>query len=65
MAEKKASPKKPAAAVKQARSKSFPIVAIGGSAGSFPAIKQFFTHMPGDGGIAFVIIMHLDPNHKG
>lgn len=47
------------------KAKSFPVVAIGGSAGSFPALEKFFTHMPVDSGIAFVIIMHLDPNHKG
>ncbi|HEY4198338.1 MAG TPA: CheR family methyltransferase [Mucilaginibacter sp.] len=65
MAEKKISPKKLAIVPKQHKNKSFPVVAIGGSAGAFPAIKQFFTHMPGDAGIAFIIIMHLDPNHKG
>jgi two-component system, chemotaxis family, CheB/CheR fusion protein len=44
---------------------NFPIVAIGGSAGAFKAIEKFFTHMPSDRGIAFVIVMHLDPSHKG
>jgi len=47
------------------KAKSFPIIAIGGSAGSFAALEKFFTHMPVDSGMAFVIIMHLDPNHKG
>ncbi|MES3018259.1 MAG: CheR family methyltransferase [Bacteroidota bacterium] len=45
--------------------KNFPIACIGGSAGSFQGIEKFFTHMPADSGIAFVIIMHLDPEHKG
>lgn len=45
--------------------KPFPIVAIGGSAGSFYALEKFFTHMPADTGIAFVVIMHLDPNYLG
>ncbi len=45
--------------------KQFPIACIGGSAGSFQAIEKFFTHMSADSGIAFVIIMHLDPDHKG
>ncbi len=43
----------------------FPVVAMGGSAGSFQAFKKFFTHLPSDTGIAFIIIMHLDPNHQG
>src|SRR5690349_16614246 len=45
--------------------KNFPIVAIGGSAGSFPAFEKFFTHMPADSGMAFIIVIHLDPGHKG
>jgi two-component system CheB/CheR fusion protein len=47
------------------KDRSFPIVAIGGSAGAFPAYEKFFTHMPVDSGMAFVIVTHLDPNHKG
>jgi two-component system, chemotaxis family, CheB/CheR fusion protein len=42
----------------------FPIVAIGASAGGLEAMELFFTHMPPDAGIAFVIIQHLDPKHK-
>jgi two-component system CheB/CheR fusion protein len=42
---------------------NFPIVAIGASAGGLEAFEQFFTHMPSDAGIAFVLIPHLDPNH--
>jgi two-component system CheB/CheR fusion protein len=45
--------------------KPFPIVGMGGSAGSFSSFEKFFKHMPADSGMAFVIIMHLDPNHKG
>ncbi|TCC92733.1 CheR family methyltransferase [Pedobacter hiemivivus] len=40
----------------------FPIVALGGSAGSFHAFEQFFLHMPIDSGFAFVIVMHLQAN---
>ncbi len=47
------------------KTKSFPIVAIGGSAGAFSSLERFFTHMPADSGMAFVIIMHLSPNHIG
>lgn len=41
--------------------KSFPIVGMGGSAGSFQSFEKFFLHMPKESGFAFVIIMHLDP----
>lgn len=43
----------------------FHIVALGGSAGSFQALEAFFTHLPLDSGMSYVIIMHLDPNHNG
>jgi two-component system, chemotaxis family, CheB/CheR fusion protein len=46
-------------------SAGFPVVGIGGSAGSFSAMEKFFTHMPADSGMAFVVVLHLDPNHKG
>jgi two-component system CheB/CheR fusion protein len=51
--------------VKLQKSRSFPIVCLGGSAGAFAAFEKFFTHMPADSGMAFVIVIHLDPNHKG
>jgi len=54
-----------AAIVKGSKSKSFPIIGIGGSAGSFTSFEKFFTHLPADSGMAFVIILHLDPQHKG
>ncbi len=43
----------------------FPIVGIGASAGGLEALDQFFQNMPGDSGLAFVVIQHLDPNHSG
>ena len=43
---------------------SFPIVGIGASAGGLEAFDLFFTHMPPDTGMAFVLIQHLDPKHK-
>jgi two-component system CheB/CheR fusion protein len=42
---------------------SFPIIGMGGSAGSFHAFEKFFMHMPIKSGMAFVIIMHLDKSH--
>lgn len=42
----------------------FPIIGMGASAGVLEAFGQFFSHMPKDAGIAFVLIQHLDPNHE-
>jgi len=42
----------------------FPIVGIGASAGGLDAFKRFFTSMPADSGMAFVLVQHLDPNHE-
>ena len=42
----------------------FPVVGIGASAGGFQAIKTFFEHMPRDNGMAFVVILHLSPEHQ-
>ncbi|MDF2465438.1 MAG: sensory box protein [Ramlibacter sp.] len=41
-----------------------PMVGLGGSAGAIPALKQFFESMPVDCGQAFVVIMHLAPEHE-
>ncbi len=43
----------------------FFIVGIGASAGGLEALEQFFTNMPAACGMAFVVIQHLDPTHKG
>ena len=44
---------------------SFPIVGIGASAGGLEALEQFLRHVPAGSGLAFVIVQHLDPTHKG
>ncbi|HEY1718313.1 MAG TPA: chemotaxis protein CheB [Verrucomicrobiae bacterium] len=41
----------------------FPIVGIGASAGGLEAFTQLLTHLPGDTGMAFVLVQHLDPTH--
>ncbi len=41
------------------------IVGMGGSAGALEAFEQFFNTMPADSGLAFVLVPHLDPTHKG
>ena len=43
----------------------FPIVGIGASAGGLEALEQFFGNMPKNSGMAFVVILHLDPTHTG
>jgi two-component system CheB/CheR fusion protein len=40
-----------------------PVVGLGGSAGSIPALQHFFFAMPADSGMAFVVILHLSPEH--
>jgi two-component system, chemotaxis family, CheB/CheR fusion protein len=42
----------------------FPVVGIGASAGGLDAFKRFFSAMPANPGIAFVLIPHLDPTHR-
>jgi PAS domain S-box-containing protein len=42
----------------------FPVVGIGASAGGLEAFRQLLSHLPTDTGMAFVLIQHLDPNHK-
>ncbi len=39
------------------------IVGIGASAGGLEAFTSFFTYMPPDSGMAFVLVQHLDPQH--
>ena len=41
------------------------IVGIGSSAGGLEAVEQFLRHVPPGSGLAFVIVQHLDPTHKG
>src|SRR5262245_50741219 len=55
---------------REARSKFTPlvpgksvIVGIGASAGGLEALKAFFGEVPADTGLAFVVVVHLDPTH--
>jgi two-component sensor histidine kinase len=40
------------------------VVGIGASAGGLEAFRTFLTHMPSDSGMSFVLVQHLDPNHR-
>jgi two-component system, chemotaxis family, CheB/CheR fusion protein len=41
-----------------------PIVGIGASAGGVEALEAFFRSVPGDNGLAFVVVTHLSPDRK-
>jgi two-component system CheB/CheR fusion protein len=40
----------------------FLVVGIGASAGGVQALREFFTNVPPDSGIAYVVILHLSPD---
>jgi two-component system CheB/CheR fusion protein len=40
------------------------VVGLGASAGGLDAFKKFFSVMPADSGLAFVLVQHLDPTHE-
>ena len=40
------------------------IVAIGASAGGIQALQTFFDEIPPDTGAAFIVVLHLDPQHR-
>lgn len=42
---------------------TLPIVGLGGSAGSLQAMQTFFSAMPDDCGMAFVVVVHLAVEH--
>jgi chemotaxis response regulator CheB len=43
---------------------SIPVVGIGASAGGLAALKSLFSHIPGNTGQAYVIVVHLSPEHE-
>ena len=43
---------------------SFPVVGIGASAGGIVALTRFFEQIDEPCGMAFVVILHLSPNHE-
>ena len=51
-------PRPPASAV-------LPVVGIGASAGGLEALETFLKHVPSRSGMAYVVVQHLDPTHKG
>ena len=51
-------------AEKEAKENSFPVVAIGASAGGLEAMMEFLKYLPADTGMAFIYVQHLSPDHK-
>jgi two-component system, chemotaxis family, CheB/CheR fusion protein len=43
---------------------TLPVAGLGGSAGGLAALQTFFERMPANSGIAFVVILHLSPEHE-
>ncbi|RZT42489.1 CheR family methyltransferase [Cupriavidus agavae] len=43
---------------------NFPVVGIGASAGGVEALKTFFETLPARTGAAYVIVVHLSPDHE-
>ncbi len=49
---------------RQGSTPAFPIVGVGASAGGLEALTQLLKHLPADTGLGFVLVQHLDPQHK-
>ena len=43
---------------------NFPVVGIGASAGGLDAFKRLLRAIPGDLGMAYVLVQHLNPSHE-
>lgn len=41
-----------------------PVVGIGASAGGLGALRKFFANVPEGSGLAYVVVVHLSPEHK-
>src|SRR5437899_5081153 len=40
------------------------VVGIGASAGGIPSLREFFSHVRDDSGMAYVVVLHLSPQHE-
>lgn len=52
------------AAKAEVKENSFPVVAIGASAGGLEAMMELLKYLPADTGMAFIYVQHLSPDHK-
>ncbi len=62
-ASRRASPNKPKEIVLPPRN-DFPVVGLGASAGGLEAVGKLLDALPADGGMAFILVQHLDPTHE-
>src|SRR5262249_1583042 len=46
------------------RGEGIPVAGIGASAGGVTALQAFFRALPNETGAAYVVIVHLDPEHQ-
>ncbi|MFK0310098.1 CheR family methyltransferase [Pseudomonas sp. NPDC090233] len=53
----------PASSAVETNAVNFPVVGIGASAGGLEALQVFFDHLPAENDMAFVLVMHLSPDH--
>src|SRR5215831_3487069 len=60
---KKAQPSDTDTAASTPSEKEFLVVGLGASAGGIQAIQQFFHTLPAKSGMAYVVILHLAPDH--
>ncbi|HKO97798.1 MAG TPA: CheR family methyltransferase [Pyrinomonadaceae bacterium] len=44
--------------------RDFLVVGVGASAGGIQALKSFFSRVPKDSGMAYVVILHMSPQHE-
>ena len=56
--------KKKSPAKEGIKDNSFPIVAIGASAGGLEAVSLLLRNLPPDTGMSFIYVQHLSPGHK-
>jgi len=61
---KATSDKKKSPAKAEVKENSFPVVAIGASAGGLEAMMELLKYLPADTGMAFIYVQHLSPDHK-
>ena len=62
--ERPATPTDIAVSAPAADAATFHIVGVGASAGGLESLERFFTHIPPDSGMAFVVLQHLSPDFK-
>lgn len=48
----------------EVKENSFPVVAIGASAGGLEAMMELLKYLPANTGMAFIYVQHLSPDHK-